>query len=353
MQVLSFITVPKWLNPEIIPGLPLRWYGLMYLVAFFVAYQMVRIQVKEKALDVQKDDVLNMFFWGIVGLLVGARLFAVTIYAPAGEYLRQPWKIILPVAIENGKLRFTGLAGMSYHGGLLGSVVAVIIYLRVKKFSIPEWGDMIVTGSALGYTFGRLGNFINGELYGRITTLPWGMIFRPQAVIDGRFQGHVPPQHLYPASETWVQEVADKVGLDINATAMVNLPRHPSQLYEAFFEGILLWAVLWFGFRKRKAFPGQMMAVYVMGYGFFRFLIEYVRQPDLGIEFPIELVELSNPAIQFSPFNFTTGQILNFIMILIGVGLYLFFKSRHDRKREQESAKAERPTGRRLRKKIR
>jgi phosphatidylglycerol:prolipoprotein diacylglycerol transferase len=147
--------------------------------------------------------------------------------------------------------------------------------------------------------------------------------------------------------------VAEKVGLDINATAMVNLPRHPSQLYEAFFEGILLWAILWFGFRKRKAFPGQMMAAYIMGYGFFRFLIEYVRQPDLGIEFPIELVELSNPAIQFSPFNFTTGQILNFIMILIGVGVYFFFKSRHDRKREQESAKAERPTGRRLRKKIR
>jgi phosphatidylglycerol:prolipoprotein diacylglycerol transferase len=96
-----------------------------------------------------------------------------------------------------------------------------------------------------------------------------------------------------------------------------------------------------------------MMAVYVMGYGFFRFLIEYVRQPDLGIEFPIQLVELANPAIQFSPFNFTTGQILNFIMILIGVGLYFFYKARAERLREQESAKAERPKGRKLRKKIR
>ena len=104
---------------------------------------------------------------------------------------------------------------------------------------------------------------------------------------------------------------------------------------------------------KRKAFQGQMMAVYIMGYGFFRFLIEYVRQPDLGIEFPIELVKLANPAIEFSPFNITTGQILNFIMILIGIGLYFLFKSRQDRKREQETAKAERPTGRKLRKKIR
>jgi phosphatidylglycerol:prolipoprotein diacylglycerol transferase len=100
-------------------------------------------------------------------------------------------------------------------------------------------------------------------------------------------------------------------------------------------------------------FPGQMMAVYVMGYGFFRFLIEYVRQPDLGIEFPIELVELTNPAIQISPFNFTTGQILNFIMILIGIALYFFYNSRYRQVREQESAKAERPRGRKLRKKIR
>jgi phosphatidylglycerol:prolipoprotein diacylglycerol transferase len=353
MQILSYIRFPTWLHPEIIPGLPLRWYGLMYLVAFFVAYQIVKVQVKEKALDVPKDDVVNMFFWGIVGLLVGARLFAVIIYAPAEEYLRQPWKIILPVTVEGGKVRFTGLAGMSYHGGLFGAVTAVIIYLLIKKLSIPEWGDMIVTGSALGYTFGRLGNFINAELYGRITTLPWGMIFPRQRIVDGRVVGSVPPQHLYPASEPWVQEVAAEVGLDISGQTMVNLPRHPSQLYEAFFEGIVLWAILWFGFRKRRSFPGQMMAVYIMGYGFFRFLIEYVRQPDPGMGFPIELVELSNPAIQFSPFNFTAGQILNFIMIVIGVGLYFLFKSRAEQARERESAKAERPTGRKLRKKIR
>ena len=171
--------------------------------------------------------------------------------------------------------------------------------------------------------------------------------------VNGRFQGSVPSQHLFPASEPWVQEMATKVGLDISGLRMVNLPRHPSQLYEAFFEGIVLWAILWFGCRKRKAFAGQMLAVYVMGYGFFRFLIEYVRQPDLGMEFPIQLVELTNPAIQFSPFNLTTGQILNFIMILIGVSVYLFYKSRAGRLREQQSAKAERPKGRKLRKKIR
>jgi phosphatidylglycerol:prolipoprotein diacylglycerol transferase len=179
------------------------------------------------------------------------------------------------------------------------------------------------------------------------------MIFPRQQIVEGRVQGSVPPQHLFPASEPWVQEVAAKVGLDISGLRMVNLPRHPSQLYEAFFEGIVLWAILWFGFRKRKTFPGQMLAVYVMGYGFFRFLIEYVRQPDLGMDFPIQLVDVANPAIQFSPFNFTTGQILNFIMILIGVAIYLFYQSRARRVQEQESAKAERPKGRKLRKKIR
>jgi phosphatidylglycerol:prolipoprotein diacylglycerol transferase len=94
------------------------------------------------------------------------------------------------------------------------------------------------------------------------------------------------------------------------------------------------------------------MAVYIMGYGFLRFLIEYVRQPDLGIDFPIELVKLDNPA-QFSPFNFTTGQILNFIMILIGIGLYFFFKHRHDQELQRQNARTERATGRKLRKKIR
>ncbi len=339
MQILSFIYFPKWLRPEIIQGLPLRWYGLMYLVAFFVAYQIVRVQVKENSIGVQKDDVLNIFFWGIVGLLVGARLFAVTIYDPSGYYLRHPWQIILPLTIVEGKLRFTGLAGMSYHGGLLGAVLAIIVYLRVKKLSIPEWGDMIVTGSALGYTFGRLGNFINGELYGRITTVPWGMIF--------------PLAQRFPASEPWVQQTAAEAGLDISQSAMVNLPRHPSQLYEAFFEGIVLWAILWFVFRKRKRFAGQMLAIYVMGYGFFRFLIEYVREPDVDIGFPIELVKLGNPYIQISAFNLTTGQILNLIMIAIGIGCYFFFMTRALRRQKQETAKEQRPSGRKLRKKIR
>jgi phosphatidylglycerol:prolipoprotein diacylglycerol transferase len=338
--VAAFLQYPGWLKPEIIPGLPLRWYGLMYLAAFAVAFLLVRAQVREKGLAVKSDDLLNMFFWGIVGLLVGARLFAVTIYDPSGYYLQHPLQIVLPVTLSGGRLRFTGLAGMSYHGGLLGAAVGVIIYLRIKKMPVLEWGDMIVTGAALGYTFGRLGNFINGELFGRITTLPWGMVF-PQA-------------EKFPSSEPWVQQVAHRVGMNIQGMTLVNLPRHPSQLYEAFFEGVVLWAILWFAFRKRKAFPGQLLAIYIIGYAVARFLIEYVRMPDVDLGFVIRLVPLSNPYVQFSPFNFTTGQILSFAMVLGGVGCYLLFRKRAlDSKLRETARDRAKSSSRKLRKRIR
>lgn len=339
MGVIGYIPFPAWLKPEIIPGLPIRWYGLMYLVAFTVAYLLVRVQVKEKTLSVPKDDVMNLFFWAIVGLLVGARLVAVTVYDPGGHYLSHPWEVILPVQVSGGRLRLSGLAGMSYHGGLAGTIIACVIYLKRKKLGVRDWGDMMVTGAALGYTFGRLGNFINGELFGRLTTVPWGMVF--------------PLAEEFPTREGWVREFAGKAGIDIAGLQQVNLPRHPSQLYEAFFEGLVLWAILWFGFRKRRSFRGQLMAVYIMGYGFFRFLIEYVRQPDAELGFPIYLVRLDNPQIQFSPFNLTTGQILNLIMILAGVACYLLFRRRERLEKLREEQQPPRMSSRKLRRRLR
>jgi phosphatidylglycerol:prolipoprotein diacylglycerol transferase len=271
--------------------------------------------------------------------MVGARLVAVTVYSPDGYYLSHPWEIIVPVRIVGGRPRLTGLAGMSYHGGLAGTILACILYIRRKGWNIREWGDMMVTGSALGYTFGRLGNFINGELFGRVTTLPWGMVFP----LAGEFS----------TREAWVRETAAKVGMDISGLQQVNLPRHPSQLYEAFFEGIVLWAVLWFLFRKRHAFKGQLMAVYIMGYGLLRFLIEYVRQPDVELGFPIELVPLEHLQIQFSPFNFTTGQILNLIMILAGVLCYLLFRRRERLERERAVKIPPKMSARKLRRRLR
>jgi phosphatidylglycerol:prolipoprotein diacylglycerol transferase len=156
----------------------------------------------------------------------------------------------------------------------------------------------------LGYTFGRIGNFINAELYGRVTAKPWGMIF--------------PDAKEYLISESWVREIMEKTGM-IAAGFTVNLPRHPSQLYEAFFEGIVLWAFIWF-FRNRKPFKGFLTGLYFLGYGVIRFILEYFREPDSHLGYRIEFIKSSlPPAYSHPPFSFTTGQILCFLMIVFGI----------------------------------
>lgn len=314
----AYLSFPSWISPEIIPGLPFRWYGLMYLFAFAVAYLMFMRQVRERKLNIDRDEVMNFFFWAIVGLILGARIFAATVYDPTGRYLRNPLLIFWPFDPQG---RFVGLQGMSYHGGLIGTIVAVTIYARVKKIDLLDWGDMLVAGIPLGYTFGRLGNFINGELYGRVTTAPWGMVF--------------PHAERFPARLSWVSRLAEEVGIAISSPdQLVNLPRHPSQLYEALFEGILLWAFLWFFVRKRKPFRGFVVSMYVIGYGVVRFFIEYFREPDAEIGFPIKLVNIDNPnALLLTPWNFTTGQILNALMIVGGVMSLFVFRALERRRR--------------------
>jgi phosphatidylglycerol:prolipoprotein diacylglycerol transferase len=334
--MLAFLNFPSWIKPEIIPGLPIRWYGLMYLIAFAVTYLLFMWQVKERKLEVKRDLVLDMFFWAIIGLLVGARAFAVTIYDATGYYLRNPLQIILPFAMVDGRLRLTGIAGMSYHGGLLGATIAIVTFLKVKKLDVLDWGDMMVTGIPLGYTFGRLGNFINAELYGRVTTAPWGMVF--------------PGAESFPVTTPWVRDFAAAVGMPLPGAGMVNLPRHPSQLYEAFFEGIVLWLVLWLIVRKRRPYKGFSIACYMLGYAVIRFFIEYVREPDKGIGYPITLVPLSNYYSQWSPLNFTTGQILNLILVAASLVMMAVFSARS--RRLAPAVEAPHPTGRKLRKKL-
>jgi phosphatidylglycerol:prolipoprotein diacylglycerol transferase len=332
---MAYIPYPAWIRPEIVSFLPIRWYGLMYLAAFLVTFLLFRYQLKERGLKPQKGLVLDMFFWAIVGLLLGARLFAVTIYDPTGYYLRHPLQIILPLSIVDGKIRLTGISGMSYHGGLVGVAVALVIFMKVKKIDALDWSDMLVAGIPLGYTFGRLGNFINAELYGRVTRVPWGMVF--------------PGSESFPASEQWVTDYASAVGIPIPSSGLVNLPRHPSQLYEGFFEGLVLWLIIWFILRKRKPFKGFLLAFYVLGYGLFRFIIEYAREPDKGIGYPITLVPLGNPSHQFSLLNFTTGQILCFFMIVAAVICLFVFR---DRARRQALQDPTLPNGRKLKRKI-
>ena len=300
------IQYPSWLDPVIIPGLPFRWYGLMYIFAFVTAYFVFRRQVKERNFPLDEDQLSGLFFWSIISLILGARIFFALVYDRSNNYLLRPWMIFWP--FHNGQ--FTGFHGMSYHGGVIGGVLAMIIYSRVKKFDVREILDMFAASIPLGYTFGRLGNFINGELFGRVTTGPLGMFFDPDKHSSVR---------LFSASEEWVREVADKTGAVIK-NGLVNLPRHPSQLYEMVLEGIVLWAFIWF-FRNRKPFKGFLVTLYLSGYGFVRFIIEYFREPDSQMGYPINFASTaSSPTALYHPLlSFSTGQILCFLMILTGI----------------------------------
>jgi len=343
--MLLSIPFPSWLKPEIIPGLPIRWYGLMYIFAFATAFFIYRKQIKERNFPMTDDQLSNLFFWAILTLLVGARLFSTIIYETSNVYLREPWLIFWP--FKNGK--FTGLQGMSYHGGAFGGLLAIVLYAKVNKYSFREIGDMFAASIPLGYTFGRLGNFINAELYGRATASPLGMIF--------------PKAKNLAVSESWVAEIAEKTNTAITG-AYVNLPRHPSQLYEMLFEGIVLWAIIWF-FRSRKPFKGFLVGLYFLGYGFFRFIIEYFREPDTDLGYRLEFIKTSLPTAYAHPiFSFSTGQVLCFWMILFGV-VWLIIASRLPNREvvyiyneeektqtDRESAAKERNKRRKLRKKL-
>ncbi|NLM00774.1 MAG: prolipoprotein diacylglyceryl transferase [Treponema sp.] len=311
------INYPSWIQPSIFPGIPIlqniRWYGLMYIVAFSIAFFILNKIRKEGALDngevkTSEDELFSFFAFGVLFLLLGARIFSTLVYDTSGIYWKKPWLIFWP--FQNGQ--FTGLAGMSYHGGFIGGLLGMIIWCIRHKKPVLKWMDAMAVAIPLGYTFGRLGNFFNGELYGRITTMPWGMIF-PHA---SRFSTSLP----------WVQEFASKAGIELSG-ALVNLPRHPSQLYEAFLEGVALWALLWFT-RKHKPFDGFSCALYTIGYGVARFIIEYFRQPDEDLGYRIQAISDAPTYLNVSLFNLSTGQILCLLMIIggfafIGVGSYL------------------------------
>ncbi len=305
-----YINFPSWIHDQIFPNVKylslLRWYGLMYLVAFSTAYYLLQKVRKEGALDTPEykateDDIFSFIFTGIIFLLVGARLFSTLIYDTSGLYKSKPWLIFWPFD-ANGK--FTGLAGMSYHGGFVGGLLGMIVWCKFKKRPVLKWIDAMVCAIPLGYTFGRLGNFMNGELYGRITTMPWGMVF--------------PAAERFSAKLPWVKEFAQKIGMELPASGLVNLPRHPSQFYEAFFEGIVLWLIIW-NLRKYKKFDGMLAAVYTGGYGFFRFFIEYFREPDADLGYRIAKDSSAPIYTNTSLLNFSTGQILCFLMMLLAI----------------------------------
>jgi phosphatidylglycerol:prolipoprotein diacylglycerol transferase len=261
--------LPQHMSPVVfqIGAFKLQYYGLMYIVAFGITYGLVLYRLKhEERFRVSRQQVNDLTTLVILGLMIGARLGYVVFYN-LSYFIRHPLEIFLPFEFSNG-ITFTGISGMSYHGGLIGILLAAWLYTNKNGLSLLDMADLYIPGIPLGYTFGRLGNFINGELYGRITSAPVGMYF-PLA----------PEKAL----------------------------RHPSQLYEAFFEGIFLFGVLW-SIRKINAPKGAMLAFYLIGYGAVRFLIEFYREPDAHLGFVAG--------------SFSMGQVLCTGMIAAGVLLF-------------------------------
>ncbi|NJA89276.1 prolipoprotein diacylglyceryl transferase [Rhodocyclus tenuis] len=243
--------------------LAVRWYGLMYLLAFIQFWWLGRLRIQNHPGLVragwsvtQLDDLL---FYGVLGVVIGGRLGQIVFYDP-GYYFANPLEML---AVWKG--------GMSFHGGFLGVLVAMTLYARKTGRRWLEITDFIAPLAPLGLAAGRLGNFINGELWGRVAdpSLPWAMVF-PQVDL---------------------------------------LPRHPSQLYQAGLEGITLFCLLWL-FARRERPCGAVSAFFLIGYGVFRFVAEYFRTPDDGIF--------------GQSYTISMGQWLSLPMIVIGIALFIY-----------------------------
>ncbi len=241
--------------------LAVRWYGLMYLVGFLCFWLLGRVRTRETWRGITQDDLDNLLFYGVFGVILGGRLGYCLFYQPS-YYFAHPSEIL---AMWHG--------GMSAHGGLLGVIVVMTLYAFAKKMSFWTIADFVAPLVPLGLFFGRIGNFINGELWGRPAdpSLPWAMIF-PQAADGG-------------------------------------IPRHPSQLYEAGLEGLALFVFLWVLSRKPQA-PGRVAGGFCLGYGIARFIVEFFREPDAFLG--LQALDLSR------------GQWLTLPVMILG--LYLFLR---------------------------
>jgi phosphatidylglycerol:prolipoprotein diacylglycerol transferase len=258
-----------------------RWYGISYVLTFGVAYLVLRMLAKRGRWPVPAEKVADVLFWGILGVFLGGRLGYVLFYQiPMGNFT---WSGIYRV--------WEG--GMSFHGGLIGVVIAYAIYAIRTKTPFGTLFDGLALATPIGIFLVRMANFINAELYGRVWNGPWAMRFpdyeHSYADVDGK--------RVFGA-EFWEPK-----------KLMLENLRHPSQLYEGILEGLLLYAVLYWLMIKRGWGGGMISGAFLMGYGTLRFFIEFTRQPDKGLDFPYLDV-------------FTQGQALCVGMIVLGAIVY-------------------------------
>ncbi len=263
--------LPEMVNPVAfsLGNFAVRWYSIMYLIGFLVVYLLLIYRMRsDKNINqifnfqfsifeqIQNSLIIDFIIYSFIGLLIGARLGYVLFYN-FNYFIHNPLAIISPFDFQGN---FVGIFGMSYFGGLMGIILATWIFCRRNKIDIWKWSDFVIPVIPAGYFFGRIGNFLNGELYGKITDSQWGMFFPADAY------------HL----------------------------RYPTQLVEALFEGLFLFAILWllrnsssntFGNSKKcegeirnmedePKFAGQLFSIYLIGYGLIRFLVEFLRETD-------------------------------------------------------------------------
>ena len=274
--------------------LAVRWYGLMYLLAFIQIVILGKFRARQNLLTGwHPRDVDDMLFYGVFGTILGGRLGYVLFYKPF-YYFAHPAEML---AIWQG--------GMSFHGGFLGVLIALWLYARNRNKRWLEVTDFVAPLVPLGLAFGRLGNFINGELWGRVTsaTAPWAVYF-PQAAAEDKAWITAFPQE---AAARGLAAIYERVGM---------LPRHPSQLYESALEGLVLFALIWLYARNRRPL-GAVSGLFLIGYGSFRFLVEYAREPDsfLGM----------------LALGMSMGQWLSLPMILAGVAMMIWAYSARQR----------------------
>lgn len=237
--------------------LSVRWYGLMYLAGFLAGALLGVWRANRTGSTWKPSEVWDLLFYVALGVVIGGRLGYILFYQ-APYYLERPWEIL-----------YLWTGGMSFHGGLIGVLIAMWMFARRTGRTFLAVGDFAVPLMPPGLLAGRIGNFVNQELWGRVTDVPWGVVF--------------------PAAG--------------------DLPRHPSQLYEGFLEGLVLFVVLWvYSAKPRK--PGAVGGLFLLGYGVSRFAVEFVREPD---------AHLGTVALGWM----TMGQLLSWPMILAGLWLLL------------------------------